>query len=543
MDWHTRGEKFCMLAPRADRLWAPISRRKAITLLLTLSVLVGVTFYTFTSYLPRPAAAAACRRGAESGTSVLSGTPAAVTASLARTLLGCAPDLVVANESRADVAAAVPVAEQAHAPLLLSAPLTATEARTVSYHGGLAAASQGPAATSTAELVALREISDLRPHNVLAVGLNTGDLAAQMPGAQVTSDPAGLAVMARPKPAGHVVVLVSRSDAAVSMAATATAEAAGADVVAVPGYDPRDDPAAIAALSAAKPRQIIAVGSGFGPVGRLRARLAVVMTGVQLPGGGQLIVPAHRLVALYGYPGDPTLGALGQQGMGASVARAKRLAAAYRALSHAPVVPAFEIIASVATSAPGPAGGYSYETPVASLRPWVQAATAAGMYVILDLQPGRDNFLTQAKLYQPLLSLPNVGLALDPEWALQPGQLPLHQIGNVSITEVNSVVDWLGQLTAQDRLPQKLLVLHEFKIGEISDLQGLDTRSDDLAIVMDMDGQGTPAMKQQTWDAVTSTTPPGVDFGWKDFFVKDSPMLDPSQTMAHTPQPVMISYE
>ena len=62
--------------------------------------------------------------------------------------------------------------------------------------------------------------------------------------------------------------------------------------------------------------------------------------------------------------------------------------------------------------------------------------------------------------------------------------LPLRQIGNVSVSEVNSVVSWLGQLTAEYNLPQKLMVLHEFKYGEISDLQGLDTYNDDLAIVL-----------------------------------------------------------
>jgi hypothetical protein len=531
-----------MLVPWGDRLGRPgISRRAAITLVVTLSVLAGVTSYAF--YLSRAAAPSACRRQPAAGTSVVSGPPAAVAAGVARALLGCASAVVVANENPADVAAAVPLAEQAHAPLLLSAPLTATAASAVSYRGGAAAASQGRATASASEVVALREVSDLRPRSVLAVGLNAGELSAEMPGAQVTADPAGLAGMRQPRELSHVVVLVSKGGSADTMAATATAEAAGAEVVAVPGYDPRDDPAAIAALAAARPRQVIAVGSGFGPASLLEARLAVVMTGVQLPGGGQLIVPMHRLVALYGHPGVPSLGALGEQGITASVARIRKLAASYQALSKAPVVPAFEIIATVATSAAGPAGDYSYQTPVAALRPWVRAATAAGMYVILDLQPGRDSLLAQAKQYQPLLELPNVGLALDPEWALKPNQRPLQQIGNVSIGEVNSVVGWLGQLTADYHLPQKLLVLHEFKFGEISDLQGLDTHNDDLAIVMDMDGQGTPAMKQQTWNFVTHTTPAGVPFGWKNFFVKDSPMLSPSQTMAHTPQPVMISYE
>jgi hypothetical protein len=434
------------------------------------------------------------------------------------------------------------MAEQAHAPLLLSSPLAAAAVSKVSARNGAAGARQAGQAASPGTVVALREISDLHPHRVLAVGLATGELSAEIPGTQVTTDPAELAGMSQPRPLRHVVVLVSKGDSAVAMAATATAEAAGAEVVAVHGYDPRADPAAIAALSAARPRQVIAAGSGFGPTSRLVSRLAVAMTGVQLPDGGQVIVPLHRLIALYGHPGIPSLGALGQQGLSASVTRARQLAASYRALS-APVVPAFEIIATVATAAPGADGGYSYETPVASLRPWAQAAAAAGMYVILDLQPGRDNFLAQAKVYQSLLRLPNVGLALDPEWKLQPGQLPLQQIGGVSITEVNSVINWLAQLTAQYRLPQKLLVLHEFKLGEIGDEQRLDTHNDDLAVVMNMDGQGTPAMKQQTWDAVTSAAPPGVPFGWKNFLVKDQPMLSPSQTMARTPQPVMISYQ
>jgi hypothetical protein len=532
-----------MLAPWSDRLELPISRRTAIAMAITLSIIVGVTSYTFTGYLRRPAVpSAGCGRQAAAGTSVVSGSPAAIAAGVASALFGCASDVVVANDKPADVAAAVPLAERAHAPLLLSSPLTGDATSAVSYHGGPAAANPGRAAVP-ASVVAARELGNLRPRTVLAVGLKTADLSAEMPRARVTADPAGLTGMSQPKPLGHVVVLVSRNGSAGTMAATATAEAAGAEVVAMPGYDPRGDPAAIAALSAAKPRRVIAAGSGFGPTSRLDSRLASVMTGVQLPRGGQLIVPMHRLVALYGHPGDPTLGALGEQGISASVTRIKKLAAAYQALSKSPVVPAFEIIATVATSAPGPAGSYSYETPVASLRPWVKAATAAGMYVILDLQPGRDSLLTQAKLYQPLLRLPNVGLALDPEWALKPGQLPLHQIGNVSISEVNSVIGWLSQLTARCRLPQKLLVLHEFKIGEISNLQQLDTHTDELAVVMDMDGQGTPAMKQQTWDAVTATTPRGVPFGWKDFFVKDQPMLNPSKTMAHTPQPVMISYE
>jgi len=165
------------------------------------------------------------------------------------------------------------------------------------------------------------------------------------------------------------------------------------------------------------------------------------------------------------------------------------------------------------------------------------------MYVTLDLQPGRASLLSQALLYRSLLRLPNVGLALDPEWHLGPRQLPLRQIGSVSISDVNHVVSWLARLTARYRLPQKLLELHEFRLSMIRDIQRLDTRHADLAVVINMDGQGAPGTKQQTWAAVVSNAPGGVFFGWKDFYVKDTPMLAPWATINRRPAPVLISYQ
>jgi hypothetical protein len=262
-----------------------------------------------------------------------------------------------------------------------------------------------------------------------------------------------------------------------------------------------------------------------------------------LPGGGQVLFPGRRLVAMYGHPETPGLGVLGQQDLAASITRARDLAAGYRPLSRVPVVPAFEIIATVAQASPGPDGTYSYQTPVSELLPWVRQATADGLYVVLDLQPGRASLLSQAERYQSLLAMPDVGLALDAEWKLQPGQKPLRQIGHVDIGEVNGVVSWLATLTARYHLPQKLLVLHQFQLAMLSGEQSLDTSHDDLAIVIHMDGQGTPGVKQGTWNAVTAAAPPKVFFGWKNFLVKDHPMLTPSETMTKTPAPVMISYQ
>jgi hypothetical protein len=458
-------------------------------------------------------------------TSVLAGTPQAVTAGMAQELFAVAPVVIAASVSHpGGLASAVSQAARAHAPLLLAPAQAGTKAASV-------------ATLST-------QIRALHPRAVLAVGVSGNALAAQLPGIHVVTGPAGLPATRAPAPLGHVVLLVHQGDSSAgTTAAIATAHAAGAQVITVRGYDPRADPAAIAALAAAKPRRVIAIGARFGPVSRLAYRVAVAATGVQLPGGGQILFPMHRLVALYGHPGDPSLGALGEQDLPASIARAKRVARPYRRLSSVPVIPTFEIIATVAEAHAGPDGTYSYESPLSLLRPWVRAATAARMYVVLDLQAGRASLLAQAKRYKSLLELPNVGLALDPEWKLGPRQLPLQQIGSVSASEINTVGHWLAGLTARHHLPQKLLVLHQFELSMISDERRLDTHYGDLASVIHMDGQGTPRDKQKTWNAITRAAPPGVFFGWKNFYTKDHPMLGPRQTMAHTPEPVMISYQ
>lgn len=318
-----------------------------------------------------------------------------------------------------------------------------------------------------------------------------------------------------------------------------TAAVTGATIVSAgAACGARPAPRAASAL----PRVSRAAGGKGGGPGISSATTAG--TARQPPGGGRVMFPGHRLVALYGHPGAPGLGALGQQGLTASIARARRLAREYRPLSKGvPVVPALEIIATVAEGSPGPDGDYSSRTPMSQLAPWVRRATADGLYVVLDLQPGRASLLGQAERYQSLLRQPDVGLALDPEWKLQPGQLPLRQIGHVGVGEVNSVIRWLAALTARYRLPQKVLVLHQFRRSMITGEGRLATGHRDLAIVLHMDGQGSPAAKRRTWHMVLGAAPRGVFFGWKDFFAKDTPMISPRATLDRHPEPVMISYQ
>jgi hypothetical protein len=339
--------------------------------------------------------------------------------------------------------------------------------------------------------------------------------------------------------------LVLASGSPESLAGIATARAAGADVrLTGGGTDPRGSADVVTALSQNRPDTVVALGADFAGVPGLDWKLRTAADGPQLPGGGQLLFPEHMMVALYGTPGTGALGVLGEQGLEASIQRARDTAAPYQALVDATVVPAFEIIATVASAAAGPDGDYSAESDVETLRPWVEAAGEAGVYVVLDLQPGRTDFLTQARLYESLLELPHVGLALDPEWRLRPDQVHLTQIGQVGIEEVNQVVTWLADLTRDRALPQKLLVLHQFQVRMIVDRERLDTSRDELAIMVHVDGQGTQPMKQDTWGVLHQDAPAPLYWGWKNFYDEDSPTLTPDQTIAQVhPTPQLVTYQ
>lgn len=336
------------------------------------------------------------------------------------------------------------------------------------------------------------------------------------------------------------------TDDPAQLAGVATARAASVAVTLLPTLQPNPQASAdaVAALGAAAPEAVIALGLPFAAEPGLEYKVRTAATGAQLPGGGQLLFPGRRFVALYGTPGTPGLGVLGEQPVQEAIVRAQQLAATYQPLSDRPVVPMHEIIATVASAGAGPDGNYSNEIPAEQLRPWVEAAGAAGLYVVLDLQPGRTDFLTQAQRYTSLLELPYVGLALDPEWRLGPDQLHLKQIGSADIAEINSVVSWLAALTNDRALPQKLLVLHQFRPSMIQNRPGLDMTHPELALLLHVDGLGSQPDKQDTWATLHADAPAGVAWGWKNFYDEDQPMLTPEQTMSEvSPTPDLITYQ
>ena len=379
-----------------------------------------------------------------------------------------------------------------------------------------------------------------------------GDGAAD--GAEVETlefDPEDLAVdgaeprIAEPdaKAAATLLLDPAEAEAPGPVVARASVEAAAGTVVDAPAADPRATSDTVAAAQTAEGDGVLALGAAFGESEVVDSRMATARTAPELPGGGQLAFPGRRMIAAYGSPGVPSMGILGEQDLDATVERVQALAAEYDEHSGVPALPALEIITTIASGQPGADGDYSAEVDPEALRPWIDRAAEEGIYVVLDLQPGTTHFLEQAKLYEDLLKEPHVGLALDPEWRLEDGQQHLQQIGSVDAEEVNEVSTWLADLTAENDLPQKVFILHQFSRSMISDREDVDASRDELAMVLHADGNGTPGMKTETYDSLRADLPEGIRMAWKNFYDEDDPTFTPEQTMDVEPAPWFVSYQ
>ena len=445
--------------------------------------------------------------------------PAAASTALSQAVYGCAEEVGLAPADDPQAAAAL-AAEEIEGPLLLvgegAVEDLAAELKRLAPDRVLAAGFGGEELEMLSEAAGF---ADLEPTVVEALP----EAALQMPG---------------PGPGGRIWLASADAPAAPLAAAAARlgiglAVAEVSDLRALP-------PETREAVREARQVDLV---SDFGEDADWQ--LAAVRRGDEIAGGGLLMFDGEvhrRLVAIYGHPVTSALGVLGEQGPEEGVERLKRIAAGYDA-DGATVLPTFEIIATVASAGAGRDGDYSSETARDVIRPWIEAAAEAGVYVALDLQPGRTDFLTQAKIYEEFLRLPHVGLALDPEWRLKPNQVHLRQIGTVDAAEVNQVVRWLAGIVREEALPQKLLIVHQFRFTMITNRELIETPPE-LAVVIQMDGQGSQGAKDSTWNALTrGTEESGYRWGWKNFYDEDIPTASPARVLALTPVPVFVSYQ
>jgi hypothetical protein len=260
----------------------------------------------------------------------------------------------------------------------------------------------------------------------------------------------------------------------------------------------------------------------------------------ELPGGGRVIFPDHRVVAYYGAPQSSILGVLGEGSPDQIARRLLDQSADYQRRGR-PVIPAFELIASLATASSGVDGMYRFRQTAATIDSYLSAVRKIHGLLILDIQPGRADWLTEAKAFERWLREPDVSLALDPEWKLGPGDLPLHQIGSIDARSIDRVSRWLAGIVSDGQLPQKLLVVHEFRASMVTHQDRVKAR-EGLAITFDVDGFGSRAAKVLKWEELARGDH-SYFHGMKLFYRHDPDLMSPKATLGLKPRPDLIVYQ
>lgn len=254
------------------------------------------------------------------------------------------------------------------------------------------------------------------------------------------------------------------------------------------------------------------------------------------------LLPGHRILTFYGFPGNDKMGILGEYDKETALAKMREQAAAYEAADPStPVLIGFEVIASVGQKDPQADGSYLLDAPSELLDEYADFCEANGILLFLDVQIGRRTVETEVHGLEKWLAKPFVHLAIDPEFAMQPGEIPGDVIGSVKAADITATQNWLVQLSNQYAIPPKVLIVHQFHDGMIENKETL-APVPGVQLVIDADGWGPPDQKRSTYAFVNGAQIIEYD-GIKLFYRQDDPIMSPEEVVQLTPVPLVVIYQ
>jgi hypothetical protein len=259
------------------------------------------------------------------------------------------------------------------------------------------------------------------------------------------------------------------------------------------------------------------------------------------------ILPFKRIVAYYGNFYSTGMGVLGQYPPDVMLGKLADTVAAWNAADPStPVIPAIDYIAVTAQASAGSDGMYRARMPGSQIDKALELADEVHGIVILDVQVGLSNVQTEIPLLKKYLSMPNVHLAIDPEFSMKDGAKPGTEIGTFSSSDINWTINYLASLVKDNDLPPKILVVHRFTQGMVTGTKNI-APTPEVQVVIDMDGWGSQPKKLTTYNTWIVAQP--VQFtGFKLFYKNDlkppsTGMMTPSQVVKLSPKPLFIQYQ
>jgi hypothetical protein len=210
-----------------------------------------------------------------------------------------------------------------------------------------------------------------------------------------------------------------------------------------------------------------------------------------------------------------------------------------------PVQPALHLIAVVAQGDKGPSGKYRVIMRDSMIESVYNLAKSHNAILFIDIQTGLSDIRELLPRFDKFLSRPDVHLAIDPEFMMKTGHKPGAKIGTMDAADINYATDYLAKLVQTHNLPPKVLVIHRFTRGMVTNSRAIELRPE-VQIVMDMDGWGAPWLKRDSYRDYIVREP--VQYtGFKIFYHNDTkkgdPLMTPADVLRLRPIPLYIQYQ
>ncbi|MGE5518424.1 MAG: hypothetical protein ACM3VS_00765 [Candidatus Dadabacteria bacterium] len=266
-----------------------------------------------------------------------------------------------------------------------------------------------------------------------------------------------------------------------------------------------------------------------------------------LPGA---LLPYNRIVAYYGNLYSNKMGALGKwpkkQMIANLMGEVKKWNDADPTIKS---IPCLHYIATTAQGAPGKDGKWRTRMPLSQIDTILNWAKEINAQVFIDVQVGLSTVQDEIPRFEKYLALPNVHLAIDPEFAMlrKGGKRPGSVIGTYDAEDINWVGNYLVDIVRKNHIPPKIFMIHRFTQGMVTNSQNIKLHPE-LQVVMDMDGWGPPDLKKGSYRYWINQQP--VQFtGFKLFYVNDTEksgqkeMMSREQVLSLKPKPIYIQYQ
>ncbi len=202
---------------------------------------------------------------------------------------------------------------------------------------------------------------------------------------------------------------------------------------------------------------------------------------------------------------------------------------------------ALELIAIAAQAGSGSNGLYRARMKPEVIERVIGWARSVGCITILDVQVGHSTVASEVDYLRPWLKLPDVHLALDPEWDMPAGVKPGARVGTMDASDINGAITVLDEIVKTNNLPPKLLTVHRFRDFMVTN-PSLIVVPKSVRLLVNMDGFGPPETKLNSYRVAKAGMPTTLT-GFKLFYKNDVPIMGPAEVLPLSPVPMFINYQ